>query len=103
MKLTLQTRSLGIEIEVIVGVAILRELHDELVEGLADDRRRGASLRGCLDIGVSRVMCVFNPPITIAAGHLFTRRPSVEFLPVGTLENWSDNYSHVSILPYDAQ
>jgi hypothetical protein len=48
-------------IDAIDGVAILGELHDELVEGLADDRRRGATLRGCLDVGVSRVICVFNP------------------------------------------
>src|SRR5712675_585731 len=90
-------------IDAIDGVAILGELHDELVEGLADDRRRGATLRGCLDVGVSRVICVFNPAIRIATGHLFTRRPSVEFVPVGTLENWSDNYSHLSILQDDAQ
>src|SRR5580704_1061069 len=71
VQLALQPRSLGSEIDVIDGVAILGELHDELVEGLADDRRRGATLRGCLDVCVSRVMCVFNPAIRIAAGHLF--------------------------------
>src|ERR1700730_1883892 len=56
-QLALQPPSLGSEIDVIDGVAILGELHDELVEGLADDRRRGATLRGCLDVGGSRVIC----------------------------------------------
>ncbi|HWX26916.1 MAG TPA: hypothetical protein VNZ53_05700 [Steroidobacteraceae bacterium] len=102
-QLALQPRSLGSEIDAIDGVAILDELHDELVEGLADDRRRGATLCGCLDVGVSRVIGVFNPAITVAAGHLFTRRPSVEFVSVGTFENWSNNYSHVGILQDDAQ
>ena len=94
---------LGSEIDVIDGVAILGELDDELVEGFEQyDRRPGATLRGCLDVSLSSVICVFNPAITIATGHLFTRCASFEFVPVGTLENWSDNYSHVSIL-HDAQ
>ena len=44
-------------------------VRDELVEGLADDRGRGATLRRCLDLGIPRVMSVLDPAIRISAAH----------------------------------
>ena len=75
---------------------------DELVEGLADDRGRGATLRRHLDLGIPRVICVFDPAIRIAAAHPLARGPGVESIPVGTPQNRSDNDTHVSILQDDA-
>src|SRR6266568_3221115 len=62
----------------------------ELVEGLADDRGRGATLRRCLDLGIPRVMCVFDPAIKIAATLPLARCPGIESIPVGTPQNRSD-------------
>jgi hypothetical protein len=39
---------------------------DELVERLADNRGRGAAPPRRLDLGIPRVMCVFDPAIRIA-------------------------------------
>src|SRR6266404_7967631 len=69
---------------------------DELVEGLADDRSRGAALRRGPDVGIPRVICVFDPAIRIAAGHPFARSPDVKSIPVATPQNRSDNDTHVS-------
>jgi hypothetical protein len=70
----------------------------EFVEGLADNRGRGAPPRRCLDLGIPRVICVIDPAIRIAGGHPHTRGPGVESIPVGTPQDWSDNNNHVNIL-----
>src|SRR5260370_12165923 len=75
---------------------------DELVEGLADARGHGVTLRRCLDLGFPRIMGVFDPEIRIAVGHPLARGPDVESVPVGTPQNRSDNDIHVSILADDA-
>src|ERR1700730_11961288 len=41
---------------------------DELVDGLADNRGRGATPAQPPDLGIPRVMCVFDPTIRIADG-----------------------------------
>jgi hypothetical protein len=53
-------------------------VRDELVEGLADDRGRGATLRRCLDLGIPRVMSVLDPAIRISAAHPLVRGPGIE-------------------------
>jgi hypothetical protein len=66
---------------------------DEFFEGLADDRGPGATPRRCLDLGIPRVMRVFDPVIEIAAAYPLARGPGVEPIPAGTPQNRSDNIS----------
>src|SRR5271155_3099703 len=73
-------------------------IRDELVEGLAGDYGRRATLRRCLDLGIPRVTCVFDTAIRIAEGHSLALSPGVESVSAGTSQNRSDNDSHVTIL-----
>src|ERR1700719_2966032 len=66
-------------------------VHDELVEGLANHGGRDATLCRCPDLGPPRVICVFDAAIGITAGQPLGRRPDVEAISAGTLENRSDN------------
>jgi hypothetical protein len=77
-------------------------LRDEIVAGLADDRGRGATPAQTFDLGIPRVMCVFDPTIRIAAGDPRARGPDVETIPVAPPQNRSDNHAHVGILQDDA-
>jgi len=70
-------------------------VHDELVEGLANRRGRDATLCRCPDLGPPRVICVFDAAIGITAGQPLRRRPDVETISAGMLENRSDNDIHV--------
>jgi hypothetical protein len=75
---------------------------DEVVEGLADDRGWGATLRGCPDLGLPRIICVFDPAISITAGQPVGHRPDVKSIPFTTIENRSDNDTHLSTSTDDA-
>jgi hypothetical protein len=62
VQLVLQPQIPGSEIGAIDGVAIPGEFHNELVERLADDRSRRATLGRCLYLGAS-------PPARYVAHH----------------------------------
>jgi hypothetical protein len=102
MQLALQSWIIGSEIGAMNGIAIPGEFHNELVEGLADDRGWSATLGICLHLGLSRVIRLFNPVIRIAAGHPLVSGPHIERIPVSTTENWPENDIHVQQPPWTA-
>jgi hypothetical protein len=72
---------------------------DELVDGLADDRGRRAAPRGGVDLGIARIICVFDPAVGVPSAHTRAGGLGIEAIAAATPQDRSDHNRHVGIPP----